>query len=705
MAFEKTHFSGSRLNYRTPCTSREGHLCNIFGDIHLWNEFFWPAGFQLKELSPGRLSLVKVRDVYDPLVKRVWKDASTLLHHLLTHHRCVSSVDLDIDLMEDHHELICDALCKSPNLRKLKLRLRRYATSEAHSFAATLPHLNQLRDLELSHVDLDRLSLETLSNFLANTRSLTTLIMTDLNIESEDAVVVVQGLKRNATITTLSVNRSLVSLESSQCGMTFSNYIRWNKTLRTLSVTSRSLKSFTDLRPIIGALSYNNTLFELNLIGLLLDMQNKQLITDMLIQNRTLRSFRMVDSLGAGCPFHRHSNVKPEVRAVGNESCLLSLWLVALTENKTLKELHLNLSRIIEPADYSSLFKALARNTSLQKVTLQTMRKDDMTQICRALQDTGVPERFFVIEPHELDTVAELPGCNELTSTSVACCSPLESGPLHSAVYLLPTCSHVKLLRLRMAAETLNSNLSSFIAQYIANTTTLRELDLIFDHRPWPLHTLNQETECPQRTLVKALSNNKTIRRLSIEGLYFDHTETQMLVGMVHSSRTLCQLSLFPCSHISATELLQKLSQNISSNYTLLDINVYRCWENCSDLFAVEEVARRNSSLVTRAADFVMGTKFKYCAVAAELLQCSPGLVAKVQELALIDENEAALRVKKSLKSFSDLDDFMRLAGVVKCSVTCHRLDDGKKQLVDLNRDCWLHIRQYIKLGDIQDCI
>ncbi|KAL3227502.1 hypothetical protein MRX96_004203 [Rhipicephalus microplus] len=104
-----------------------------------------------------------------------------------------------------------------------------------------------------------------------------------------------------------------------------------------------------------------------------------------------------------------------------------------------------------------------------------------------------------------------------------------------------------------------------------------------------------------------------------------------------------------------------------------------------------------------RAAHFVTGTRLKYCAAAAELVHSNPGLREKVQELASVDQYEAVSRIKKSLKSFSELDDFMRLARVVKYGVTCHSHDDGKKQLVHIGLDCWLLIRQYIKVGDILD--
>ncbi|KAL1416966.1 hypothetical protein MTO96_027358 [Rhipicephalus appendiculatus] len=82
-----------------------------------------------------------------------------------------------------------------------------------------------------------------------------------------------------------------------------------------------------------------------------------------------------------------------------------------------------------------------------------------------------------------------------------------------------------------------------------------------------------------------------------------------------------------------------------------------------------------------------MGTRHRYCAVAAELAHWNTGLVAKVQALASVDENEAVSRIQNSLKTFFELDDFMCVAGVIKCSATCHTRDDGQLQLTDLNRD------------------
>ncbi|KAH7943540.1 hypothetical protein HPB52_009196 [Rhipicephalus sanguineus] len=678
------------LNCRAPCTSSEGRPCDIFGELPFWNEFFWPVGFQLRELSPGELSLVELHDGYCGLDMDEGVRAAMILIHLLTHHRCVVSLDLNDNIVfahptEDRPKLICDAFRKSPSLRKLKFRLRFFATSLWRSFAETLPHLIQLRDLELDYVPLDHRALEAFLEFLASTRSLTTLTMRKLFLSCAEAVLVIQGLKRNATITALSVNTSLLSSNSPHFGIMLTEYFRWNKTLRALSVTAFADLTSIDLRPVIEALFHNDTLSELNLTRLVLS----ELITDMLILNKTLRIFHMIE-----CYYNPHVDTR---LAFTNGSAVMSRWLVALAENKTLEELTLCLDWI-DPDNYDSFFKALARNTSLKKVSVQNFRDEHVTEICRALRETGVEGRFVVGKHRVLkDTVVELPECKELSYITVECRHADFFEPLRTALCILPTCNHVKTLRLVIIRELFNSEVSSLIAQYITNTRALKELDLSFISGG--LNVVDRT----ERTLVQALSLNNSIRKLSIRGLHFNDTESQVLVDMLDSSRTLYDLFLCSYDYKLTVSLTQKLSKNLSSNYTLLSVHLNWHQASSGELFTIEEVVRRNLSLVTRAAHFVMGTRHKYCVAAAELVHFNPGLVEKVQKLASIDEDEAASRIKNSLKSITELDDFMCLAGVVKHSVSCHRREDGQKQLVDLNRDCWLVLRQYLKVGDILD--
>ncbi|KAH7943010.1 hypothetical protein HPB52_003993 [Rhipicephalus sanguineus] len=691
MLFQKSPFSGSVINYRIPCTSSEGRLCNIFADLPLWNEFFCQVGLELREVAPGQLSLVEMRHagVQPNILEQ--QEAATLLCNLLSHHRCIVTVHLHDHVFKCHHQLICDALRNSPSLRKLKLCRLNMTTQASQSFAAVLQHLNQLQELDFSDVAFNRTSPEGISEFLARTRSLTNLTMTDQRIEGKDAVAVLQGLRQNVTISTLSLHANLLSMVSSRCGDIFADYLRCNKTLRILTVTSSSRLCFNDLRPIIGPLFYNNNLSELNLIGFSIHMRNNKIITDMLSRNRGLRRFNMVN-----CIFYEYDPFMNTWVPVSSCGPLLILsWLAALAKNNTLKELTLDLSWI-KPEDCSSFFRALASNTSLKKINVPTFRQNDVAQLCRALRDTGVPERFFVGQHHILkDTAASLSECRALSRIRLYRCTRDEVVSLHTTLCLLPTCTHVNSLCLEITGEMFNGKVNSLLAHYLTETTTLKELRLY-------LHSgTGQAFDKCERTLLQALSTNKSIRRLSLKGMCISESEASILVDALQSSRTLCHLSFYPYNCDASIWVILMLLPNISSNYMLLGLRTSWYERPCGSWCPIKDVVRRNNSLVTRAAHFVMGMRHKYCAAAAERMQFNPGLVEKVQELSSVEENEAVSLIKSNMKSFTELDDFMCVAGVVKYSVICNRRDDRQKQLVDLNRDCWLHVRQFLKLSDI----
>ncbi|KAH7943548.1 hypothetical protein HPB52_009204 [Rhipicephalus sanguineus] len=198
-----------------------------------------------------------------------------------------------------------------------------------------------------------------------------------------------------------------------------------------------------------------------------------------------------------------------------------------------------------------------------------------------------------------------------------------------------------------------------------------------------------------------------TLRELDFDlNISFPYQPSPVKAGTAASaSRNKSIHWLGSCTHDCLTEasLMRMLVPKVSSNYTLLSLSTYHIDLFSISYYVVHEVLQRNNALVTRAAHFVIGTRHKHCAAAAELVHFSPGLVTKVQELAGVGEDEAVSRIKSSVKSLSELDDFMCLAGVVKYGVSCHRSEDGDKQLVDLNHDCWLHVRQYLKVDDILD--
>ncbi|KAL1422942.1 hypothetical protein MTO96_021536 [Rhipicephalus appendiculatus] len=524
--------------------------------------------------------------------------------------------------------------------------VRKRSRVRTRAFSATLPFLNHLQELDYGRTKLERSFCEGLSDLLASTTSLTTLKLNASNLRARDRVVVFRALKRNRTVTTLSLGVGL-GVFLSQRSVEFADYLRESQKLRNLIVTLYCSKADSVANLIIRSLFSSTTISEVSLVGFSLDNESSRLVAEMLSENRSL----------TGVPHDRVCFVQ------NLEEC-------------------------------GSLFKTLASNKSLKSITVDGV---PTVEICRALRDTGLLERFSFPRPHKVeDPVVTLGECKELSSIDILPGNLRGFRPLHTALSMLPSCSHVTSLFLILWPPH-DGDVISLTEKYIAGTTVLRRLELAI------INVTSNTVDRPERALMRALSINKSIRKLTMEYTHLDETEIQILVDKLQATRTLCELFFYPDEYTLSNSLIEKLSPRVSSNYTLLAMKTEWVSALHGGWFAVDNVVRRNLALVTRAAHFVMGMRDRYCAAATELVQWNPGLVAKVQALASVDENEAVSRIRNSLKSISELDDFMCMAGVVKCGVTCHTRDDGQLQLTDLNRDCWLHLRQHLKMDDILD--
>ncbi|KAL3227224.1 hypothetical protein MRX96_024191 [Rhipicephalus microplus] len=624
--FEQCSSSGGGVNYLVPCTSAEGRPCDIFKNPRFWNVFFWPVGHKLREVHPGQLSLVETSRA--DMSTLDWLNhqgkAATLLQHLLRYHRCLVTVQLGHCLLMAHHQLICDALVKSPSLRKLRLRLWNVDPRVLRSFAVVLPHLKNLEEFECFNY-LEKTFCEGLSEFLVNARSLRTFTLKRPVLDSLGGRIISQGLMRNASITALSLH-----LKSNSYGKKLAEYLRENQTLRNLTLIADEYATFDqrELRLIIRSLFRTTTLSEVRLENFKKNEDNSCLVALLFSINQSLKDFHMVR-----CSLYTD--------AYPPRSVIVYPWLAAFRNNKTLEKLTMELS-CFSLEQCRSLFEALKFNASLKNITVERIEPLSAAEISRAMRDTGVRERFFFSSPCYVENpCVELMECKDLSNVAIDASVFTNSDSFRTMLRVLPSCTHVTSLSITVREELFDWNaMNALISQYIAATTVLNELSL---------------------TIFREIRD------------HVNHNESVLL------------------------------STNFSSNYTILGLNEYIHQVGHRDLFILDDVVHRNVSLVARAAHFVTGTRHRYLAAAVELVHFNPGLVESVRKLSSIDEDEARSRIKNSLKSFSELDDFMRLAGVVKHGVSCHRRDDGQKQLVDIGRDCWLWIRQYLTVGDILD--
>ncbi|KAL1442725.1 hypothetical protein MTO96_046272 [Rhipicephalus appendiculatus] len=338
--------------------------------------------------------------------KRPRDEAAVLLHRVLTCHRCLVSVVLNRAIIMDHSQLICDALPRSPSLRKLQLFLQYTDNPELPSFAAALPLLTRLQELDCGLRNLQRTFCEGLSELLLSTASLTTLKLEAWEVEPAHSDVIFHALKRNKTVTTLSLDMC-VSGFLSRGGVVFADYLRENQTLRTpdLEVVSRQRTGFH--HPLAFP-SHRH-----------------------LRENKSLKDFHL-----------KHCNLHdmPECDGVSGR---FRLWIAALGVNSTLERLTMDIVWF-NLEECRSFIKAFASHKSLKSITVERISPADAVEVCRALRENDMSERFFLSGPHAVEHPAEtMMECKELSSICINSDILCEFDWLHTALGMLPSCSHV----------------------------------------------------------------------------------------------------------------------------------------------------------------------------------------------------------------------------------------------------------------------
>ncbi|KAL1438964.1 hypothetical protein MTO96_047442 [Rhipicephalus appendiculatus] len=141
----------------------------------------------------------------------------------------------------------------------------------------------------------------------------------------------------------------------------------------------------------------------------------------------------------------------------------------------------------------------------------------------------------------------------------------------------------------------------------------------------------------------------------------------------------------------------------MASNYNLIRVHLPSVPGHEGRTLAVQNVARRNYTNLSRATRFVMGHRDPRGARALELMFYCPIFVEMIQEEANLDAGQVVEMISRARKTYDSLDEFMKMAGVVKHGVECYSRSDGKTQLVDLNEYCWLEVRKYLNILHVVD--
>lgn len=686
--------TGSRIVYTAPCSGCNDRPCWLFEDLSVWNEFLCRASLQLREIA-GRQSCLLLGQVnvscLPPPALEDMRHAAAIVHYLLTAHYCVAAIDCNTGSLGTYEYLFFDALRRSKFVRSIKLHLAASCDRD-NILCAAISCVDQLKELECSAgKEYPPLLQSALSSFLGKTRSLTALRFPELRMRTEHAEEFIRALGQNITVRELSLHASIISNASVAYRAQFAEYLKNTKTVRALTLVAHNKVEQAALKWALAGLQTNKSISSVSFVGFVAIRRNVQAVSKIFERDGCLRSFAV------SAPDHMLTSIAELEASQANLN--YDCWRLALSKNQTLEELALPM-RIWELRQWRQFFGALSSRQNLRSVSIEVNSDKHhlFPDVLRALRESGVGQKVSFKSDLGDDDF-------DLIRVIGAIDVPVEPKYDRSVSYWrmvrqLTIHNHIEWLDLYLHPFALSEDMFRSIANGIQVASTLRRLHL----RVW-----SKASDASWTTIFKALSHHPSLRELRLDASTVGIKVAGLLGDMVRSNKQLYRVNIVDLGSCQASVFVRTLAEDIANNYTLLDLNVkvddwWPGLEASKAMFAIWDAARRNSDLVQRAVQFAMGTRCdRYCAQALQRMASHPAVFEQVALATKVTEDEAAATVRRVLGSLKGLDQFMRLAGVVREHVECHPCPDGRTQLHDLNEHCWALVSQYLFLDQIKD--
>lgn len=701
----RSWFSGSPIEFGLACTARDGQACQIVRHLPVWNEFLYFLHYELRESSgaSGQLSLV---DIDYPRLSRpreedyaTWQQVNFLINRLLGTHRCIGTLDLKCSfssrILHPSEYFFCDALRMNPSIKTLKMNfLDEHKHENVCAAISSCVKLERL-ELELSLRPPEGL-LPALTTLLSTTTALTVLKMPQLHITEQQADSFLTALRENATLKELSMCESPYAPVSVLNRPEFADYLKNTTTLTTLSAEVAVATDYEHenrwLRSLEG-ISENRTITKVCLRNVVVDEASSGIVAKIFAPNSVLRSVVMI--------------LRSEPVAFRSTSITNCDGLEAFEQNETLEEVTLS-CHIWPVRQWGRFFAAAAGKQNLRKVTVSVSRENRhlLPQLRSFLRESGAAQKKTVLDPgcYFLGSKPGLPECGAF-SRVCGFRDQYTKLQLFQVLERATSLDHIAHLFLQIVVADFDKSLASAIAKYVKATSALQELHLSTTWSP----LTNNAPYRSWNTIVSSLFENKSIKQLSVSATYMNDEDVERLADAVKLSSVIRGADFINETPEKSRVFFHRLSANIAENYNILRVNFFTPTERDSpafrDWYAVWEVARRNSDLIRRAAAFVSGARSdRCCASALERVARHPALPEKIAQLCSVNEAEAARMVRTAFARLQRMEAFMRLTGVVRERVVCHRSGDGRLQLQDLNDYCWAALRRYLTLGDVKEC-
>nr|XP_054925414.1 uncharacterized protein LOC129384219 [Dermacentor andersoni] len=686
---------------RLNCTRGQNRVCQLLRHLTACNKVLWHVGLQLSEDTKDELGEVSVATV--PSIRRRFQShteqaAIALLCRLIAEHRCIVSAELNYSVA--NADPLDAVLASSSSLR----RIRVIGIVNDHP-EDPLSHLHYTDEFIFRPACGHSYARMTIPNRLLtrDDAKVTSLDVAATRMNRVSAEKLIDALIENCTITELVVGASVFTCgPRNRPSERFAQYLtKEDATLLKLTLRAVYFDTAPGCEILVHAICAMTTLQELA-VQFHAGSRDYELFTRVVAESRSIRTLSLrFTGFGDGLTIPY-----PIARA---HAANVHAWASALQKNRALEELLLDISWSTSE-DCCVLLRALATNRSIQQLTLCSLPHDGgLRQVCGTIRQCELAHRVSIeghrVGPRDLSALSDF---RQVTAFVLSYGYLPHPNGLLSAFDVLATCNHVTSLTVFL--EFFHLGILASLSAYIRSVSALRSIELSaqvdqFQADYFHAHIRDESPLVRSMfALCEALSSNLGLTKILMELTVQLRDDVYPVLARAATNPRLHELCLRGFNENSCATFLGCLMPGMAQKYNLLRLEIDDCAPADAEMFAAQDIVRRNCSLVERATRFVLGDHDPYCARAFEILSDHPVLVDSVRARApLRGEAEAAAMVSgvQQCLAHSDVHKYMRVTGVVKQRVECNARHDGGMQLGQLNYDSWIHIRRYLKVADV----
>ncbi|KAL3208231.1 hypothetical protein MRX96_039274 [Rhipicephalus microplus] len=143
---------GGAADHLVPCTASEKQTCQIVTKLVTWNRLLRGSGLEIQEQpeTSDQLHIMNFpfSSTWGSIKLRKLPNQAELLEWLLSTHKCIGSVSLDLSLGHDTSTRVLRAISEKKGVKTMKLSSME--ASAARTISATLPCLTEIVTLHLT---------------------------------------------------------------------------------------------------------------------------------------------------------------------------------------------------------------------------------------------------------------------------------------------------------------------------------------------------------------------------------------------------------------------------------------------------------------------------------------------------------------------------------------------------------------------------